>query len=311
MEQAGESKCLPLLLFGLGIVWWLTCKGFWCIMLSNNGKVGFVVSFGRPPVELGISPSMFYRYVPYGTTIVGRRTPRGTGFMSKRKMIEGLLEAYEYAITPEEYAKQFMIWLDRVASALAVAGMDEEHKAWCEAKELTYFYDDDATFPAQAESMKAILVGILDKLEEIEPSEELLPMEIVEGTRNYIEKLATQANGCYQKGWYDACAVIVRRLVEMLIIDCFEQRNIASEIKDANGDYYGLAELIGHFLRESSTWHIPRPVKKYLPKLTDLKEIGDTAAHGRHLVTRKQIEDLAKATAYAFQGLVEIAYFQS
>lgn len=86
-------------------------------------------------------------------------------------MIEGLLEAFEYAIradSPEECAKQFMIWQSRVGSALATAGMVEEHLAWTEAKKLTEFYDDDATFPAQAESMKAILVGILNKLEMVE-----------------------------------------------------------------------------------------------------------------------------------------------
>ena len=228
-------------------------------------------------------------------------------------MVEGLLEALEYAIradSPEECARQFTIWQDRVASALASAGMAEEHKAWVQTKEFTLFYADDATFAAQAESMKAILVGILGKLEEVEPSEELFPMEIVEGTRNYIERLAIQANGCYQKGWYDSCAVMVRRLIEMLIIDCFERHKISSKIKDTDGNYYGLAQLIGSFLNEN-VWHIPKPLRKYLPKLNDLKEIGDAAAHGRHLVTRKQIEDLAKAVAYTFQGLVDIAYFQT
>jgi hypothetical protein len=233
--------------------------------------------------------------------------------MSKKEMIKGLLEALEYAITagsPEECAKQFVIWQNRVASAFTSAGMAEEHKAWLEAKEFTSFYDDDATFPAQVESMKAILVGILDKLEEVEPSAELFPMEIVEGTRGYIDKLATQANGCYQRGWYDACAVMVRRLIEILIIDCFEQHDIASKITNSSGDYYGLGELIGSFLNET-TWHIPKTVKAHLPKLKDLKEIGDSSAHGRHLATRKQIDDLSKAIAYAFQGLAEIAYFQN
>jgi len=156
--------------------------------------------------------------------------------MSKREMIESLLEAYEHAITagpPEECASQFVIWQSRVALGLASAGMDAEHKAWREAEEMTRFYDDDATFTAQAESMKAILVGILEKLEEIEPSAELFPMEIVEGTRNYIEKLATQANGCYQKGWYDACAVMVRRLIEILIIDSFDAKGKLSDIREA------------------------------------------------------------------------------
>ena len=56
--------------------WWLTGKGFCCIILSNNEDLigdldgqGFscsravVVSFGRPPAELGISPSHCYRYL--------------------------------------------------------------------------------------------------------------------------------------------------------------------------------------------------------------------------------------------------------
>ncbi len=229
-------------------------------------------------------------------------------------MVEGLLEAFECAITAdsaEECARQFVIWLNHVALALAGAGMTEEHEAWTQAKEFVGFYADDATFAAQAESMKAILVGMLGKLEEVEPSAELFSMEIVEGTRGYIEKLATQANGCYQREWYDACAVMVRRLIEILIIDCFEQHNIASKITNPNSDdYYGLGELIGLFLNET-TWHIPRSVKTHLPKLKYLKEIGDSSAHSRHLATRKQIDDLSSAIAYAFQGLVEIAYFQN
>lgn len=230
--------------------------------------------------------------------------------MSKKEMVRSLLEAYECAIAagpPEECAKQFLIWQDHVASALAAAGMVGEYQAWVKAKELTQFYDDDGSFPANSEAMKAILLGLLEKLEQIEPSEELFSLEVVEGTRRYIENLAVQANGCYQKGWYDACAVMIRRMVEILIVDCFEEHGIASKIEDADGNYCGLAQLIGLFLNDN-TWHIPRPVKKHLPKLGDLKEIGDTAAHGRHLVTKKQIEDVAQAVAYAFQGLIEIAY---
>jgi hypothetical protein len=203
-----------------------------------------------------------------------------------------------------------MIWQNRVASDLASAGMAGEHADWYDAMELTHLDDEIMTFAAQSESMKAILIGILARLEETEPSEELFPMEIVEGTRNYIEKLAAQANGCYRRGWYDSCAVMVRRLVEILMIDCFERHNIAPKIEDANGDYCGLGLLIGLFRAESS-WHVPRSLKRYLPKLGDLKEIGDTGAHGRHLVTRKHLKDLAKATDYALQGLIEIANSES
>ncbi len=47
-------------------------------------------------------------------------------------------------------------------------------------------------------------------------SQKVIPMSVVRGTRGYIEKVANQINGCYEKGWYDACAVMIRRLVETL-----------------------------------------------------------------------------------------------
>ena len=67
--------------------------------------------------------------------------------------------------------------------------------------------------------MRAILLGFLDKVKRKEPSEESFDFDVVKGVRGYIEKLAIQANGCYQYGWYDACAVIVRRYLEIMIID--------------------------------------------------------------------------------------------
>lgn len=62
-------------------------------------------------------------------------------------------------------------------------------------------------------------------------NEELFPLEIVNGTRGYIEKIAVQVNGCYKNQWFDACAVMLRRLLETLIIECFENHNISNNIK--------------------------------------------------------------------------------
>ncbi len=231
--------------------------------------------------------------------------------MSKRQMIETLLEAFEYA-TAEGEGGQIQIWTNRVASALAGAGMSEEHKAWVDALEYTHFsaseFSVEPSMVAHAESMRAILLGILDKVKQTEPSEELFPMEIVEGTRNYIERIAAQANGCYQQGWYDACAVLVRRLIEILIVDCFEQHNTASKIEGADGRYYGLDRLIDLFLAE--TWHMPQYMRRYLPRLKDLKEIGDSAAHGRSITTKATIDRFSQAIFHTFQGLIHIAGFE-
>ncbi len=67
---------------------------------------------------------------------------------------------------------------------------------------------------------------------------------LTRGTRGYIEKIANQANGAYENGWYDACAVMLRRLLETLIIEAFEHHKIADNIKNAHGDFVYLSDLI-------------------------------------------------------------------
>ncbi|WP_208543899.1 hypothetical protein [Paenibacillus protaetiae] len=44
---------------------------------------------------------------------------------------------------------------------------------------------------------------------------------LVKHTRGYIEKVVNQINGTYEQGWYDACAVMIRRVIETLIIEAF------------------------------------------------------------------------------------------
>ncbi|MHA1685592.1 MAG: hypothetical protein ACTSYD_04195 [Candidatus Heimdallarchaeaceae archaeon] len=108
-------------------------------------------------------------------------------------------------------------------------------------------------------------------------SQMVLPHALVKGTRGYIEKVVKQINGCYEKGWYDACAVMMRRLCETMIIECFETYNISYKIKDRNGNFLNLNALISIMLKETS-WNLGRNTKKALPKL---KNLGDQSAHSR------------------------------
>jgi hypothetical protein len=43
--------------------------------------------------------------------------------------------------------------------------------------------------------------------------------------------ITNQVNGAYEKGSYDACTVMIRRLLETLIIEAFEHHGIAANIK--------------------------------------------------------------------------------
>jgi hypothetical protein len=135
-------------------------------------------------------------------------------------------------------------------------------------------------------------------------SESMLPFAMVRGTRGYIEKVTNQVNGCYEKGWFDSCAVMMRRVLETLIIECFEKHGIDAAIKDANGDFLYLRDLITRTLQET-TWNLGRNVKAALPRL---KDIGDKSAHSRRYnAHREDIDKLATDFRDVCQELLVIA----
>jgi len=127
---------------------------------------------------------------------------------------------------------------------------------------------------------------------------------IIRGTRGYIEKICNQINGAYQNGWFDASAVLIRRLIETLIIEVYEHYNIQNAIKDHNGDYLFLRDLIDKVLNEPA-WTIGRLTKKALPKL---KEIGDKSAHNRRFIAqRNDIDIIIDPLRDSIQELIYLA----
>ena len=129
-------------------------------------------------------------------------------------------------------------------------------------------------------------------------------MSTVRGTRGYIERVANQANGAYENGWYDACAVMLRRLLETLIIEAFEHHHIDSKIKNAAGDFLYLKDLIDRCLHESA-WNLSRNCKQAMPKL---KDVGDRSAHSRRYnAHRGDIEPLVVDIRLVVQELIYLA----
>lgn len=135
-------------------------------------------------------------------------------------------------------------------------------------------------------------------------SEMILAHSMVKSTRGYIEKVTYQINGCYEKGWYDACAVMMRRLMETLIIEVFEKYQLAQSIKNPRGDFFYLSDLIDATLKEPS-WNLGRNTRKALP---DLKHLGDQSAHSRRFIAhRKDVDDVMKAFRVVVQELIFLA----
>lgn len=106
----------------------------------------------------------------------------------------------------------------------------------------------------------------------------VFPLSVLRETkRGYLQKIGSQANGCYQSGWYDGCAVMMRRLLEMAIIEAFEAYKQEALIRDKNGDYFQLTAII-NVVTSGSVFNLSRNTKRSLP---DLKTMGHLSAHGK------------------------------
>lgn len=149
-----------------------------------------------------------------------------------------------------------------------------------------------ATFSKKAEALKQLrlfckseLLPCLERLKanHIPETEQVLSMVVVQGTRGYIERIVLQANGCYEHQWYDACAVMIRRLVETLIIQLYEAKGKAAEIQDRDGNFSMLSNLVNKVVNDTS-WNLGRETKAALPLL---KSLGDRSAHNRHYLATK------------------------
>lgn len=127
---------------------------------------------------------------------------------------------------------------------------------------------------------------------------------LVTNTRPYLQAVANQINGTYERGWYDSCAVMIRRLIETLIIETFEAEGIAAKIKNGAGDFFYLRDLITKCLDEPA-WNLTRNCKDSLRRL---KDVGDKSAHSRRFIAHKNdIDPLRPDIRLVVQELITIA----
>lgn len=136
-------------------------------------------------------------------------------------------------------------------------------------------------------------------------SDTLFPTTILAKTnRGYLITIGRQMNGCFSAGWYDGCAVMMRRLLEIALIEACESKQLTRNIKDKNGNYLQLTALID-FVLDNSRISLSRNAKKSLPQLRDL---GHTSAHGRYFTAQKDdVERLRKGCRIALEELLHHA----
>lgn len=126
----------------------------------------------------------------------------------------------------------------------------------------------------------------IDDIEECE--NELLETSLFCGHAYYLDKLILQANKCYEEKCYDACATMLRRILEILLIKSYEHFGIEQAIKDSNGNYF-LLEGICNEAINNTTLNLSRKKNK----LNEMRDLGNYAAHRiTYNTTKRDIDNL-------------------
>ena len=157
------------------------------------------------------------------------------------------------------------------------------------------------TFRLSAQRRLEIKKEISDssESEEIESDDSIIPEVLLTSTqRKYLAKAAQQINSCYEKNLFDACALMMRRLLEILLIHCFEEKELDAQVKDEEGNYNNLKTLINKAKSLKEIGLSPESKKE----IDSFREIGNLSAHRIKYNCRR---DDIRTSRTAYRALIE------
>lgn len=137
--------------------------------------------------------------------------------------------------------------------------------------------------------------------ESIDADETILPNSVFENTRGYIEKICQQINGSYEHNYFDGCAVLMRRLLEMLLILTYQKNGKEFEIQDAPNEYKNLNYII-NFTKSNNQFHLS---KGTLDTMDEFRKVGNFSAHRiQYNCKRRDIDAVKKEFRVGIEELI-------
>lgn len=114
-----------------------------------------------------------------------------------------------------------------------------------------------------------------EKSQDVTDHGTILPEVDYEKTRGYIERISKQINATYEQNIFDGCAVLMRRLIEILLILSYQKLGIDKEIKDPAGNYLMLDGIITN-AKANATLNLSRNGKT---SAETFRMLGNFSAH--------------------------------
>jgi hypothetical protein len=114
-----------------------------------------------------------------------------------------------------------------------------------------------------------------EKSEEIIDHDTILVEAEYKVGRGYIESLAKQINRSYEENIFDGCAVLMRRLLEVMLILAYRKLGIEAAIQEPDGSYKMLEGIIND-AKTNGTLKLSRNSKEVLEVF---RKLGNFSAH--------------------------------
>lgn len=118
----------------------------------------------------------------------------------------------------------------------------------------------------------------------IESNSELIEEAKFCGKRNFLDRLIQQINFTYGNNCYDACAVLMRRLFEVLLVLTYQNKGIEGDITNADGSYKMLEGIVKNAVQNKALG-VPLRIAK---NFDAFREVGNNSAHSITYTAGKQ-----------------------
>jgi len=148
------------------------------------------------------------------------------------------------------------------------------------------------------DALTRALPALGEQSETVVSPDTIIPTSLVTNTRGFVESLARQINAAYEYNIYDGCAVLMRRLIEVLLILTYQSKKILTVITTQDGSYKNLNSIIDDAV-QNETINLTKDTKRCLHTF---RKLGNLSAHKIHYNAKRS--DLQK-TILEFRASVE------
>ena len=110
----------------------------------------------------------------------------------------------------------------------------------------------------------------------VQQSGTILPDALFNNLQSNIQSLCKQINASYEKKLYDCTAVIMRRLLESLLVLCYQKLGIEAEIMDKSGLHHITLDKMIKNAEQNKTMGFSANTRK---EMVLFKDLGNYSAH--------------------------------